>query len=33
MKILDADNLYSYAFIFGPRPKYPNFSYTLDMED
>lgn len=33
MKILDADNLYSYAFIFGPRPKYPNFSYTLDMID
>ena len=33
MKILDAENLYSYAFIFGPRPKYPNFSYTIDMED
>ena len=33
MNILKADNLYSYAFIYGPRPKYPNFSYTLDMED
>ncbi len=33
MKVLEADNLYSYAFIFGPRPKYPNFSYTLDMVD
>lgn len=33
MKVLEADNLYSYAFIFGPRPKYPNFSFTLDMED
>ncbi len=31
MQILDAENLYSYAFIFGPRPKYPNFSFTLDM--
>ena len=31
MNILDAANLYSYAFIFGPRPKYPNFSYTIDM--
>lgn len=33
MKILYSNNLYSYAFIYGPRPKYPNFSYTLDMED
>lgn len=33
MTILKAPNLYSYAFIFGPRPKYPNFSYTLDMQD
>lgn len=32
MKILDADNLYSYAFIFGPQSKYPNFSYTIDLE-
>lgn len=32
MKVLHADNLYSYAFIFGPRPKYPNFSFTLDMK-
>ena len=31
MQILSADNLYSYAFIFGPRPKYPNFSFTIDM--
>lgn len=31
MDILHASNLYSYAFIFGPRPKYPNFSYTIDM--
>ena len=32
MNVLQADNLYSYAFIFGPRPKFPNFSFTLDME-
>lgn len=32
MNVLHAENLYSYAFIFGPRPKYPNFSFTLDME-
>lgn len=31
MNILHASNLYSYAFIFGPRPKYPNFSFTIDM--
>ncbi len=31
MNVLQADNLYSYAFIFGPRPKFPNFSFTLDM--
>jgi hypothetical protein len=33
MEVLNADNLYSYAFIYGPHSKYPNFSYTLDMED
>ena len=32
MNVLHARNLYSYAFIFGPRPKYPNFSFTIDME-
>jgi len=32
MDILHAENLYSYAFIYGPRPKYPNFSFTLDMK-
>lgn len=32
MNVLHASNLYSYAFIFGPRPKYPNFSFTLDMK-
>lgn len=32
MSVLHASNLYSYAFIFGPRPKYPNFSFTLNME-
>ena len=32
MSILNSDRLYSYAFIFGPKPKYPNFSYTFDME-
>lgn len=31
MDILNADNLYSYAFIYGPHSKYPNFSYTIDM--
>ena len=31
MQVLGAENLYSYAFIYGPRSKYPNFSYTLDM--
>lgn len=33
MEILGASNLYSYAFIYGPHSKYPNFSYTLDMEE
>lgn len=33
MEVLKADNLYSYAFIYGPHSKFPNFSYTLDMED
>lgn len=32
MEILHASNLYSYAFIFGPRPKYPNFSFTTDLK-
>lgn len=32
MDILNASNLYSYAFIFGPHPKYPNFSFTIDMK-
>lgn len=32
MQVLDAKDLYSYAFIFGPRPKYPNFSFTLNMK-
>lgn len=32
MDILHTPELYSYAFIFGPRPKYPNFSYTLFMD-
>lgn len=32
MNILYASNLYSYAFIFGPHPRYPNFSFTLDMK-
>ena len=32
MSILYSDRLYSYAFIFGPKPKYPNFIYTFDME-
>lgn len=30
--ILKSDSLYSYAFIYGPFSKYPNFSYTVDME-
>ena len=30
--ILNDKNLYSYAFIFGPKSKRENFSYTLDME-
>lgn len=33
MDLLDADNLYSYAFIYGPHARYQNFSYTLDMVD
>lgn len=33
MRILEDPHLYSYAFIYGPRPKFPNFSYTLDMPD
>lgn len=33
MSVLNAENLYSYAFIFGPHSTMPNFSYTLDMED
>ena len=33
MDILETNNLYSYAFIYGPNSRYPNFSYTLDMED
>lgn len=32
MSVLKASNLYSYAFIYGPHPKFPNFSFTLDME-
>jgi hypothetical protein len=31
MNVLHSSNLYSYAFIFGPRPKSPNFSFTIDM--
>lgn len=31
MRILNSDKLFSYAFIFGPNPKYPNFSFTMDM--
>ena len=33
MAILNSDNLFSYAFIFGPKPKYANFSFTMDMAD
>lgn len=29
--ILNSNRLYSYAFIYGPFAKYPNFSYTIDM--
>ena len=32
MSILHSKNLYSYAFIFGPKPKYPNFSYTVNLK-
>lgn len=32
MDILQRPSLYSYAFIFGPNSKRPNFSYTVDME-
>jgi hypothetical protein len=32
MSFLNSDRLYSYAFIFGPKPKKPNFSYTYDMK-
>ncbi len=32
MSVLNDANLYSYAFIYGPRPKYRNFSYTLEMK-
>lgn len=32
MSVLKASNLYSYAFIYGPHPKFPNFSFTLDMK-
>lgn len=32
MSILYADNLYSYAFIFGPHSKSRNFSFTIDMQ-
>lgn len=32
MPVLDAGNLYSYAFIYGPHSKSPNFSFTIDME-
>lgn len=32
MGILHASNLYSYAFIFGPRSQNPNFSFTTDMK-
>lgn len=33
MEILESGDLYSYAFIYGPRSMYKNFSYTVDMED
>lgn len=32
MPVLDARNLYSYAFIYGPHSKSPNFSFTIDMK-
>lgn len=31
MEILNIPNLFSYAFIFGSRPKFPNFSYTFNL--
>ncbi len=31
MSVLSSDELYSYAFIFGPRPRKPNFSYTINL--
>ena len=30
--ILNDPNLYSYAFIYGPHSKYPNFSFTRYMD-
>ena len=32
MNVLNDPKLYSYAFIFGPHPRNPNFSFTLDMK-
>lgn len=32
MNVLNASNLYSYAFIYGPHPRFPNFSFTIDMQ-
>ena len=32
MDVLRANNLYSYAFIFGPHPRFPNFSFTSEMQ-
>ena len=32
-ELFNSSNLFSYAFIYGPHSKYPNFSYTLDMKD
>lgn len=32
MTILHSKNLYSYAFIFGPNPRFPNFSYTINLK-
>lgn len=31
-RITHMENLFSYAFIYGPFARYPNFSYTTDME-
>ena len=31
MELFYSKNLYSYAFIFGPHPRYPNLSFTMDM--